>query len=212
MQIPSGDDAFLVDIPTRFFRVVMIMTEHTSAKFAPYPAPEVEAIALRQPVASDGPALHDLVAACAPLDANSRYCNLLHCTHFATTSVAATRAGELVGFISGYLLPTEPRTLFVWQVAVAPSARRQRLAQRMLRDLLQRPACRHVEFLHTTVTPDNRPSRALFSSLARALSAPLQESIWLESERHFSGAHDDEVLLEIGPFLPAPMNLHMNPP
>lgn len=161
-------------------------------------------IDLRFPEATDGMALHHLVAACPPLDTNSAYCNLLQCTHFRDTSIAAERDGELVGFISGYLVPDtvvpQARALFVWQVAVSPSARKCGLASRMLHGLLERPACRDIEFLHTTVTPDNAPSRALFTAFAKSMSAPLTEDIWFERERHFGGAHDDEVLLRIGPF------------
>lgn len=155
---------------------------------------------LRPPQAGDGPALHRLVAQCPPLDANSLYCNLLHCTHFSPTSVAAVVGTELLGFISGYLVPDLPSpTLFVWQVAVAPNGRRRGLALAMLHALLERFACREVRFLHTSVTPENSASRALFETLARELDAPLRESLWFSRERDFDGAHADELLLEIGP-------------
>jgi len=158
------------------------------------------AITVRAPQAEDGPALYELVAACAPLDPNSRYCNLLHCTHFGASSVAAVRGDELVGFVSGYRIPDTPRTLFIWQVAVAPTARRIGLGLRMLNALLERDSCHDVHSLHTTITPDNHASRALFTALARARGADLTESVWFESERHFRGAHADELLLRIGPF------------
>ena len=47
------------------------------------------AISLRTPVKDDGFRLHQLVAECPPLDPNSIYCNLLQCSHFAETGVAA---------------------------------------------------------------------------------------------------------------------------
>ncbi len=164
-----------------------------------HPNAEKTRIHLRVPNANDGKALHRMVAECPPLDTNSVYCNLLQCTHFGATSVAAERDSELVGFISGYIVPNNPHAVFVWQVAVAPSARKCGLATRMLHELLARPACRDVELLHTTVTPDNKPSRALFTALASALGAPLQERVWFEREQHFNGAHGDEILLQIGP-------------
>src|SRR5690606_35020586 len=79
-------------------------------------------ITLRPPASADGPHLHRLVRACKPLDENSIYCNLLQCTHFADTCVAAEQDGELVGFISGYIPPKQADTLFVWQVAVSEQA------------------------------------------------------------------------------------------
>lgn len=67
------------------------------------------AISLRTPVKDDGYRLHQLVAECPPLDPNSIYCNLLQCSHFAETGVAAEIDGDLVGFISGYIPPNSPK-------------------------------------------------------------------------------------------------------
>lgn len=163
------------------------------------------AILLRAPVAEDGAHLHRLVAECPPLDPNSLYCNLLHCTHFSGTSVAAVRQDSqgqerLVGFISAYIPPSQPDTLFVWQVAVAEEARGQRLAARMLDDILERPQCRNVCYLDTTITPGNDASWGLFESWARRHNAPTRTHVLFERERHFQGRHDDEHLMRIGPF------------
>ncbi len=128
------------------------------------------------------------------------YCNLLQCTHYAETSVAAVSDGELVGFVSGYLLPRRPDTLFVWQVAVSGPARGQGLASRMLRDLLERPCCSDVRYLETTITESNEASWTLFRSLGRALQAELESSVMFDRQRHFADAHDTEMLLRIGPF------------
>src|SRR5690606_9709400 len=58
---------------------------------------------LRRPRATDGYALNQLVKRCPPLDTNSVYCNLLQCSDFSATGIAAEDSqGELVGFISGY--------------------------------------------------------------------------------------------------------------
>lgn len=160
---------------------------------------------LRVPEAEDAPKLHRLVAACPPLDANSLYCNLLHCTHFASTSVAATMISgtpgddRLLGFISAYIPPGQPDTLFVWQVAVAAEARGQGLAGRMLTSLLERPACAQVRYVDTTITPGNQASWALFESWASRRGASVSKSLHFECNRHFEGRHDDEHLLRIGP-------------
>lgn len=175
------------------------MTLSKSATLVPTATPS-SAITLRPPRANDGAVLHRLVAASPPLDPNSLYCNLLHCTHFAGTSIAAECDGELAGFISGYRIPERPQALFIWQVVVAASARGQGFGLSMLRALLLRPACTGVTELHTSITPDNTPSRALFMALARTLDAPLRESLWFARDTHFGGAHADEILLQIGPF------------
>ena len=157
-------------------------------------------LALRIPTAADGPALHDLIAACPPLDRNSRYCNLLQVTHFARTSVVAELGGELVGSITGYLEPDAPDTLFIWQVAVHERARGRRLASRMMGEIVDRDVCRGVRFMETTIDPGNAASWRAFEKFAEARNAPTQQSLLFSRERHFAGAHGDEVLLRIGPF------------
>ncbi|MBY6190312.1 diaminobutyrate acetyltransferase [Microbulbifer agarilyticus] len=160
-------------------------------------------VQLRLPQSQDGARVHSLVANCPPLDTNSLYCNLLQATHFSQTSVAAERDGELVGFISGYILPDRSDTLFIWQVAVAERGRGEGLAGRMLREILSRTACASVTHLETTITPDNAASWALFRSLAAKLQASLCDSVMFDRDRHFNGAHDSELLVRIGPIAPA---------
>ncbi len=162
-------------------------------------APAAAGHTLRRPTAADGARVHDLVAACPPLDRNSLYCNLLQCTHFADSSIVAEQAGRLVGWISGYRLPADPATLFVWQVAVDAAARGTGLGRRMLLALLARPELAGVRWLETTVTPENSASRALFRSLARHTGAPLAETAGFERDAHFGGRHASEPLLVIGP-------------
>lgn len=159
-----------------------------------------ESILFRLPSLEDGMAVFRLVESCPPLDMNSSYCNLLQCSHFANTSVVAQMNGALVGFISGYVIPARPNTLFVWQVAVAEQARGLGLASRMLDHILARPHCADIAYLETSITQDNHASWALFKSLARKLSADFQSSIWMDKDAHFTGLHDSEALVRIGPF------------
>jgi L-2,4-diaminobutyric acid acetyltransferase len=128
------------------------------------------------------------------------YCNLLQCTHFSSTSVAAIQDDELVGFISGYVIPERENTLFIWQVAVNDKARGQGLAARMLKNILDRSLCKEVNYLETTITESNQASWALFKSLAKKLNSELNASVMFDCDRHFSGEHDTELLARIGPF------------
>ena len=155
-----------------------------------------------RPVSTDGARVHRLVASCPPLDPNSLYCNLLQCSHFAATSVKVESAGdgELVGFVSGYIPPAENHVLFVWQVAVSEQARGMNLGVRMIRSILERPECAAVNTVHTTITPDNAASWGLFKKLARELGCDYHSSVLFSRNVHFGGAHDDEVLVAIGPF------------
>ncbi|WP_444945036.1 diaminobutyrate acetyltransferase [Microbulbifer sp. ZKSA006] len=154
---------------------------------------------MRPPSLEDGMKVHGLIENCPPLDTNSSYCNLLQCSHFAGTSVIAEADGEALGFISGYLIPDRRDTLFVWQVAVAEKTRGLGLASRMLKDIIARPQCKPVRFIETTITEHNLSSWALFLSAAEKLSTDLQSSPWMDSETHFSGLHDSESRVRIGP-------------
>lgn len=157
-------------------------------------------ITFRKPRSTDGLAVNRLIANCPPLDTNSVYCNLLQCSDFADTSIAVERGGELVGFISGYRPPNKPETLFVWQVAVSPKARGIGLGKRMLATLAERLRPAGVQFIDTTITPDNEASWALFRSVARQFGADTAEEPRFLGDEHFGGGHADEVLLRIGPF------------
>ncbi len=158
-------------------------------------------VKLRLPTDGDGHALHQLVARCQPLDTNSVYCNLLQCTDFADTAIAAENAdGNLVGFISGYRPPARPDTLFVWQVAVDSSMRGQGLALRMLLALTARVAATTgVRFIETTISPDNAASQALFLKAFNQLGISHTTSVLFSSAQHFAGLHEDEVLYRAGP-------------
>ena len=160
----------------------------------------------RKPVSTDGQPLNELVDHCPPLDTNSTYCNLLQCTHFADTSIAAIKvdadSGDeaLVGFISGYIPPSRPNTLFVWQVAVDASCRGQGLALRMLMALIER--CRSeksIDYIETTITPGNTASEALFSRAYQRLNAPIEKTVLFSRKAHFADQHDDEMLWRGGP-------------
>lgn len=160
----------------------------------------VDRIVFRCPVAGDGVAVHEIVRRNKPLDENSLYCNLLQCAHFSETSAVAELNAEIVGFATGYLVPTRKDTLFIWQIAVDKIARGRGLARRLVQSVLGRPVCKEVAFIETTIMPENSASLSVFYGLAKELNASWEESVMFDKERHFKGLHDTEVLLRIGPF------------
>jgi L-2,4-diaminobutyric acid acetyltransferase len=147
-----------------------------------------------------GAAIHQLVAACKPLDLNSRYAYLLLCEHFADTCVLARVDDRVVGFVSAYQPPRREDTVFVWQVAVDSDMRGRGIAAMMLDELLMRPALRSCRYLETTVSPSNAPSRRLFYALAQRLGAPLHETVLFAESDFGEESHECEQLIRIGPF------------
>ena len=158
-------------------------------------------VAYRSPHQSDAVPIHTLVKASPPLDVNSTYAYALIAAHFADTSVVAEHEGRLAGFVSAYLKPAGPAVLFVWQVAVDATARGGGIGTGMLRWLLNRPACRHVRHLETTITPSNESSWRLFRGLSDRLHAPYDVSPHFFSTE-LGCAHEPEHLFRIGPFPP----------
>src|SRR5690606_14982952 len=108
-----------------------------------------------------------------------------------------------VGFITGYRRPDSPGTLFIWQVAVSDTHRRQGLARRMLDHLVARPVPEGVNTLEATVTPANLPSTRLFTSFAKAQGADLTRDELFSGELLGEG-HLAEVLFRISPLQAAP--------
>ena len=147
--------------------------------------------------------MHQLVAQCAPLDTNSVYCNLLQASHFGATSVGAWRDGttgpQLVGSITAYRLPAKPDTLFVWQVAVHPSARGLGLGKQLIEQLLLAQPLGSVHHLQTTITLGNKASWALFTGFAQRIQAPTSSGVLFDQQAHFGNQAPSEHLLAIGP-------------
>lgn len=162
--------------------------------------PRRAAVRISAPAVANGADIHRLVAACKPLDLNSRYAYLLLCEHFAETCALARMGDRVVGFVSAYRPPRREDTLFVWQVAVEPGMRGQGLAASMLREVLARPDVRACRYLETTIAPSNAPSRRLFHALARSLDAALTESPLFAQDAFGEENHECEMLIRIGPF------------
>lgn len=157
-------------------------------------------LTFRKPRVRDGAEIHALIEACPPLDLNSTYNYLILCKDFDETCVVAEEHGEIIAFTSGYIPPATPDTLFIWQVAVGEKARRRGMGKRLLGELIQRPACRKVRYLETTITPNNKASWSLFTSFAKELDADCEDRTLFRDEHFGEGDHEPEHLLRIGPF------------
>ncbi|MFE5591685.1 diaminobutyrate acetyltransferase [Streptomyces sp. NPDC056549] len=150
---------------------------------------------------ADGAELWRIARGSGELDLNSPYSYLLWCRDFAdTTAVARDSSGRPVGFVTGYLRPEAPGTLFVWQVAVEGSHRGTGVAGTLLDALSARVAAEHgLDRVEATVTPGNQASDRLFRSYARRHGADLTREVLFPSASFPGSGHEAEVLYGIGP-------------
>ncbi|MFI8521629.1 diaminobutyrate acetyltransferase [Streptomyces sp. NPDC085481] len=159
---------------------------------------------------TDGADLWRIARDSGELDVNSPYSYLLWCRDFAdTTAVARDAGGRAVGFVTGYLRPEAPHTLFVWQVAVDGSYRGSGVAGALLDALTSRVAAeRGLSRVEATVTPGNVASDRLFRSFARRHGAAVTREVLFASAVFPGGSatdvdHEPEVLYRIGPLTPS---------
>ena len=139
------------------------------------------------------------------LDVNSSYSYLMWSKYFNKTSIIASCEEKVIGFVSGFLLPESPDTLFVWQVAVDPDFRGHGLATTLIEQLIQQLNANEedsIRYLEATVTPSNIPSSKLFQGLAKKhnTDCTIFECF---SEDHFPDeeeAHEAELTYRIGSF------------
>ncbi|MBN2077851.1 MAG: diaminobutyrate acetyltransferase [Spirochaetes bacterium] len=154
----------------------------------------------RSPRLEDGADVHRLIRATEPLDLNSLYCYLIICDHFSDTSIVAMHAGRVVGFISAYVLPKRPDTLFIWQVAVDSTMRRRGLAMKMAEGILARECAAGLRYIETTVSPSNTASSRFFETLASRLGTAITKDTYITESMFGGETHEAETLYRIGPF------------
>jgi L-2,4-diaminobutyric acid acetyltransferase len=159
-----------------------------------------DSTSLRPPTLRDAGAIWQLVNDSRILDRNSSYLYLLLCRDFAETCLVAERNAEVIGFVTAYRPPRRADVLFIWQIGVAPSARRQGLASRMLSELVGRAAedgC--LRFVEATVSPSNQASLRTFESLAARLGSRMTQDTGFTSSDFPGSDHEPEPLIRIGP-------------
>jgi L-2,4-diaminobutyric acid acetyltransferase len=124
-------------------------------------------VILRQPVSSDSQAMREIAQDSQVLSVNSTYYYALLARHFQGTCLVAETEGRVCGYVTGYCLPDQPDTLFVWQVGVTRAWQGKGLGKKLLIGLINK---KEPDFLEATIVLDNQASINLFRSVARYFS------------------------------------------
>lgn len=154
-------------------------------------------ITYREPVVSDGQKIWKLVKNNKPLDENSKYLYVLLCHKFSKTCCVAEHNSEIIGFLSGFISPKDPNTLFVWQAAVDNRFRNEGVAKKMVFQTLS-GTDPLVKFVEATVTPSNHASLKFLQNFADQVGAKLVTSTLFSTDVLGDG-HEPENLIRIGP-------------
>src|SRR5699024_3777430 len=118
---------------------------------------------------------------------------------FADTSIVAEADEEFAGFITGYIRPSAPETLMIWQVATDAKFRGRGIAGSMLSNLFDECQVREgVGRLETTITANTPASISLFTRFAQKRNIPVASEPLFE-EQNFPDDHETEFLYQIGP-------------
>jgi len=116
-----------------------------------------------------------------------------------TSIIAENENDEVIGFVSGFLQPESPDTLFVWQVAVDPNYRGNGLATTLIEQLLNKLQSEGVCYLEATVTPSNIPSSNLFKGIANKFDTNCTIFECFSKEQFPDQSHEPEMTYRIGP-------------
>lgn len=158
-------------------------------------------VQFREPTADDGKEMFRIVKESEVLDVNSSYSYLMWSKYFNKTSIVASCEDEVIGFVSGFLFPDSPDTLFVWQVAVDPKFRGHGLATKLIDQLIQQlDKIDEVNYLEATVTPSNIPSSKLFQGLAKKNNTECTVFECFSEDQFPDPNHEAELTYRVGPF------------
>lgn len=158
-----------------------------------------ETIHFRRPTENDGSEMYRIVQQSEVLDVNSPYSYLMWSKYFNKTSIVAVCENQIIGFVTGFIQPEDPNTLFIWQIAVDKHYRGHGLATKLIEQLLVRLREEEIIFLEATVTPSNIPSSKLFKGIAEKQKTNCAIFECFSKELFPDENHETEFTYRIGP-------------
>jgi L-2,4-diaminobutyric acid acetyltransferase len=160
----------------------------------------VDGVTIRTARKEDGAALWQLVKESGVLDLNSAYAYIIMGEYFSDTCLVAEMNGHPIGFVNAFRPPSDPRTIFVWQIGVSKAGRGMGIGNRLLTHLVLQEIQKGAQYLESTVSPTNEASQALFRGVSRDFHALCHESEFIGEELFPNEGHEAEHKFRIGPF------------
>jgi L-2,4-diaminobutyric acid acetyltransferase len=155
-------------------------------------------INILKPTKEDSKGIYELIKRSKPLDLNSEYLYLLQTVYFEGTCIAAKHEDKIIGFVSGFKVPKDDKTFFVWQLAVDKNYRGKNIAFRMLKTLFASKALADIKSIETTISPSNIASQRVFEKFANEMDFDKEISLFAAKDE-FTEAHEDELLYMLKP-------------
>lgn len=156
-------------------------------------------VEFKTPTADDGKEMFRIVKESKVLDVNSSYSYLMWGKYFNETSIIAQHEDGVIGFVTGFLKPESPDTLFIWQVAVDPKFRGNGLATKLISRLISKLKNQNIRYIEATVTPSNEPSSNLFKGLAKKYETKCEIFECFSEDQFPDPSHEAELAYQIGP-------------
>jgi L-2,4-diaminobutyric acid acetyltransferase len=160
---------------------------------------KVDEIVFKNPIKSDAPKMFSCLGLIPELEKNSIYMYMLFCDIFKETSMIAMEGEQVVGAAIGFLMPSDPKNYFMWQLGVLPQWRQKGLATDLVRALLKSPGLSAIDWLSCTVEADNIAIMTTFRRLAESLDTHIELADKFDSKDFLPYIHATERELRMGP-------------
>ena len=131
-------------------------------------------VRIREPRLSEGEDIWEMVREAEDLPRRGHRLLPALVQSFASHSLVATHEGRVLGFVGGYRPRPNASSVVIWQISVAPMARRQGLATALLQALVRRQACAGVEYVEAAIPASSIAGRRLFERFARDVDAAVE--------------------------------------
>ena len=123
----------------------------------------------------DYPAVRQVVDQSESLDHHTNYTYWVALSLWPELFLVAKDERRVVGFTFGLRNAANPERLFLWQVGVLSSARKQGIATSLVKELYYRGAQNGAQELWTTISDEIAPSLGLFRKVAATFGSTMIE-------------------------------------